>query len=98
MTEQFQHVSTRLNDLLTLMPAQHTVTLVPETPPANIRAHTPPFDEGILEETFTLPQTSTPVSSAVGTQIEHGSAEQFGVPMQRLLTLQNREFKIAGFL
>ena len=41
VTEQFQDVSTRLNDLLTLMPTQHTVTLVPETPPANIRAHTP---------------------------------------------------------
>ena len=95
VTEQLQDVSARLNDLFTLMPAQHTTTPVPETAPAaNIM---PLFDEGILDETFSLPQSSTPVSSAAETQLEQGSAEQFGVPVLRLLTLRSNSCSRENF-
>ena len=42
-----------------------------------------------IEETFSLPLTSTPFSFAARTQPEQGSTDQFGLPISCLLTLTN---------
>ena len=79
LTEQLHDMHASLNDLLTLLPAH----------PHNSRAHTPPIDERRLDETFSLPLTSTPVVSAARTPPEQVSEDQSGLPVPRLLTLRS---------
>ena len=91
LEQQLIEVHVKLNEHLTLLPAQRSVTTLSDTaPPLDIHAHTlPPFDEDVLDKTFDLPRASTPVTSAARPQPEQASAVQYDMPMSRLLNIRS---------
>ena len=98
MEQQFDDVHLKLNELLTLLPAQHSDAPLPDTAPLrNIHAHTPPSFDDLLDETFTLPLVSTPVNSAARPQSERENTDRYDLPMSRLLAIKSNSCSRENF-
>lgn len=98
MTDQLHLISSSLNEILTLLASHHRDTSSQKSACFLINGtHTPPLDEIILEETFSLPISSTPVKPAATAQPDQGIVDQFELPMSRLLAIKSNSCSRENF-